>query len=325
MRRREFIAGLGGAAAWPVVARAQQSGVPVIGYLSAGSEAGDAPYISGLRQALGQAGYVEGRNIEILFRFAALQFNRLPALVSDLVTRRVAVIIASGGAAALSAKVATSTIPIVFESANDPIQMGLVTSLNRPGGNVTGATVLNGAYFAKAIEMMHELLPQASSFAFLTNPTNSTGSSQITATENAARALQLRLGILKASNPDEIKRAFATLAQERFAGLIVGSDKLFSERFADIAALALRHRVPAIHFWRDFVQAGGLMSYGASIADAHRIAGNYAARILKGEKPADLPVQQSTRIEMVLNLKTAKALGLNVPTSILLRADEVIE
>jgi putative ABC transport system substrate-binding protein len=305
-------------------ARAQQR-VPVIGYLSAGSETGDARYINEFRKALGQAGYVEGRDIEILFRFAALQFDRLPALASDLVARRVAVIIASGGAASVSAKVATTTIPIVFESANDPIQMGLVTSVNRPDRNLTGATVLNGAYFPKAIEMMHELLPQGSSFAFLTKPTNPTGSSQISATEDAARTLQLRLGILKASNLDEIKLAFSTLAQGRFAGLIVASDKLFAATFTDLAALALQHRVPTILFAREFAQAGGLMSYGASIADAHRIVGNYVARILKGEKPADLPVQQSTRIEMVLNLKTAKALALDVPTSILLRADEVIE
>jgi putative ABC transport system substrate-binding protein len=326
MRRREFITVLGGAAAaWPLVARAQQPGLPVIGYLSAGVANSDAPNVTGLRRGLNEGGYTEGRDVEILFQFADERFDRLRALAGDLVRRRVAVIVASGLAPALAAKAATATIPIVFESYYDPIASGLVTSLNRPGGNLTGTSMLVEAYFAKGAELLHELVPQADSIAVLMNPTNSATSVGIEEAAIGARALGLRLVILKAGNAGEFEQAFKAVVAEKIGALLVNSDRLFTGHVAQLAALALRYRVPSIFTRQEAVQAGGLMSYGASLVEAHRIAGNYAARILKGEKPGDLPIQQATKIELSVNLKTAKALGIDVPTSILLRADEVIE
>jgi putative tryptophan/tyrosine transport system substrate-binding protein len=328
MRRRDFIAGLGGAAAaWPLSARAQQR-MPVIGYLSVSAADADGLYMTALRQGLNEGGYVEGRNIEILFRYADFQFDRLPSLASDLVRRRVDVIVASGVAPALAAKASTATIPIVFETASDPVAYGLVASLNRPGGNLTGASLQAEAFYAKGVELLHELVRGATSVALLRNPTNPSASGQKTpleSIEDAARTLGLRLVILNASNLDEIEKAFIMAAQERLGGVLLNTDRLFDGHIDQVAALAARYRVPAIFNSREYVQAGGLMSYGGSVTEAHRIVGNYAARILKGEKPADLPVQLSTRIGLALNLKAAKALGLDVPTVILLRADEVIE
>jgi putative ABC transport system substrate-binding protein len=324
MRRREFIALLGGAAAWPLAAGAQQA-LPVIGYLSAGVANSDAPQVAGLRRGLNESGYTEGRNVEIVFQYADERFDRLSALAADLVRRRVAVIVASGLASALAAKAATSAIPVVFESQFDPVATGLVTSLNRPGGNVTGASMLVEAYFAKGVELLHELVPQAGSIAELINPTNSASSGGIAETAAAAQALGLRLTIVKAGNPGEFEQAFKTVAEGRIGALLVNSDRLFAGHFDELAALALRYRVPSIFTRQDATQAGGLMSYGGSLVEAHRIAGNYAARILKGEKPANLPIQRATKIELSVNLKTAKAFGIEVPTSILLRADEVIE
>jgi putative ABC transport system substrate-binding protein len=326
MNRRDFITLLTRtAAAWPLAAQAQQAKLPVIGYLSAGVANSDEPNVTGLRRGLNDGGYTEGRNVEILFQYADERFDRVRALAADLVRRRVAVIVASGLAPALAAKAATATIPIVFESYFDPIANGLVTSLNRPGGNVTGASMLVEAYFAKGVELLHELVPQADSIAVLINPTNSATSGGVEQTATVARVLGLRLVILKAGNALEFEQAFKTIAEGRIGALLVNSDRLFSGRFDQLAALALRYRVPSIFTRQEAVQAGGLMSYGASLVEAHRITGNYAARILKGDKPADLPIQQATKIELSVNLKTAKALGIEVPTSILLRADEVIE
>jgi putative ABC transport system substrate-binding protein len=325
MRRRDFITLVGGAAAWPLAARAQQAGLPVIGYLSAGDANGDAPTVIGFRRGLSEAGYTEGRNVEILFQFAEERFDQLAALAADLVRRRVAVIVASGLAPALAAKAATTTIPIVFECYYDPVASGLVTSLNRPGGNLTGASMQVEAYFAKGVELLHEMLPQAISIAVLTNPTNSATSVGIEETAAAARALGLRLVILKAGNVGEFEQAFKAAAAEKIGALLVNADRLFTDHLDQLAALALQYRVPSVFTRQEAVRAGGLMSYGASLVEAHRIVGNYAARILKGDKPANLAIQLATKIELSVNLKTAKALGIDVPTSILLRADQVIE
>jgi putative tryptophan/tyrosine transport system substrate-binding protein len=333
MMRREFIAGLGGVAVWPLAARAQQ-GKPVIGYLSAGSEVAEAPALIAFRQGLNQGTYVEGRNVEILFRYADNQLDHLRSLAFDLVGRRVAVIIAISGAAAAAAKAATSTTPIVFTTATDPVVAGFVASLNRPGGNMTGTSRLIEAFFAKGVELLHELLPQAGSVARVAMPTSYYASSQplqesfseaVKEAENTARAFGLRLNVLEASNPLEIEQAFARVRQERSGGLLVDPNGNFYNQRDQFVTLAARYRVPTIYSWREAVEAGGLMSYGASINETLRVVGNYTARILKGDKPADLPIQQATKFELVINLKTAKALGLAVPQSILVRADEVIE
>jgi putative ABC transport system substrate-binding protein len=298
----------------------------VIGYLSAGTADGDAPWVTGLRRGLDEGGYTEGRNVEILFCYADERFDRLPMLASDLVRRRVALIVASGTAPVLAAKTATTTIPIVFETVDDPVAIGIVVRFNRPGGNITGTSLMVEAYYAKGVELLHELLPHAGSIALLINPTNTVASDTATAeTANAARVLGLRLVILKASNPGEFEQAFKAVAEEGLGALLAGSDRLFGGHQDQLAALALRYRVPWIQRAQEAAQAGALMTYGASVTEAHRIIGNYAARVLNGEKPADLPVQRATKIELIVNLKTAKALGLEVPTSILLRADEVIE
>jgi putative ABC transport system substrate-binding protein len=310
----------------PIAARAQQSALPMIGYLSAATMGIDAPLVTGLRHGLDEGGYAEGRNVEILFRFADERFDRLPMLASDLVRRRVALIVAGGTAPALAAKTATTIIPIVFETVEDPVAIGLVARFNRPGGNITGTSLIVEAYHAKGVELLNELLPHASSIALLINPTNTVYSGSATAeTANAARARGLRLAILKAGNPGEFEQAFKAVVEEGHGALLVSADRLFMGHLDELAALALRYRVPWIGRRREAAQASALMTYGASITEALRIVGNYAARILKGEKPADLPVQRATRIELTVNLKTAKALGLEVPTSILLRADEVIE
>jgi putative ABC transport system substrate-binding protein len=323
MRRREFITLLGGTVAgWPLAARAQQPAAPAIGYLSAADADFNVAYVAAVRDGLSEGG-IE-RNTEILFRYADYRFDRLPELAGELVRRGVKVIVSSGVAPSLAAKAATSTIPIVFESAVDPVANGLVANLNRPGGNVTGVTLLAEAFYIKGLEFLHELVPQARSVAVLINPTNPAGLG-LPQVEEAARTLGLRLTILKASNLAEIEQAFAALGQDRVGGILVNSDRLFQGQYGRLIEFANRQRVPAIYWERKVVQAGGLISYGAMLEDAHRIVGTYVARILKGEKPVELPVLQPTEFELVINLGTAKALGLDVPPALLARADEVIE
>jgi putative tryptophan/tyrosine transport system substrate-binding protein len=324
MKRREFIAGLGGAATWPLAARAQQRAVPVIGYLSGLPDAG--PTATAFRQGLGELGYVDGRNVEILLRSADGVYERLPELARDLVNRRVALIFASVPVSAvLAAKSATATTPIVFVNGVDPVELGLVASLNRPTGNITGVNFLVTLLTAKRLEVLNQLAPAATSIGFLVNPTNLATEAQIREAESAARNLGVRLVILHASTPADIEAAFESLVGRQISALLGGADTfLFSQR-RQIADLAIRHAIPAIYEFREFVEAGGLMSYGSSSADAYRLAGTYAGRILSGEKPGDLPVQQSTRFKFAINLKTAKALGLTIPPSLLAVADEVIE
>ena len=325
MRRREFIAGLGSAAAWPAVARAQQRALPVIGYLDAGSESARAPFTAAFRQGLGEQGYVEGQNVEILYRWAESQYDRLPALAADLVRRRVAVIHAQATPSALAAKSATTTIPIIFSIGTDPVSLGLVASLNRPGGNVTGVTFLAQELTAKRLELLHEIVPTATSIGLLANPSGPQTEAEMRDAEIAAHILGVRLTVVNATTPSEIEAAFAILAGQRVAALLVGVDTLFVEQRDQLAELVARYSVPAIYAFRDFVDAGGLMSYGPSWHDAWRLAGTYVGRILSGDKPSDLPVQQSARVETVLNLKTAKALGLTVPDKLFALADEIIE
>ena len=329
MRRREFIALLGGAASsvtWPLAAGAQQPAMPVIGYLGPESPAVFASRVRAFRQGLGETGYAEGRNVAIEFRWAEGQHNRLPALAADLVGRQVAVIVAPGGApGALAAKSATTTIPIVFEMGADPIAIGLVGNLNRPGGNLTGVSSLNVQVTPKRLEILHEAVPTAAEVAVLVNPTSPTADSQLRNLQTAARALGLQLHVLHASTERDFDTVFATLLQLRAGGLVVSSDGFFATHSEQLAALTIRHAVPAIHQSRDFTIAGGLMSYAGSFAESHRQAGVYTGRILKGEKPADLPVQQVTKVELFINLKAANALGITFPLSLLGRADEVIE
>jgi ABC-type uncharacterized transport system substrate-binding protein len=327
MRRREFITLLGGATvAWSLAARAQQTAMSVIGYLGAESPGAFASRVRAFRQGLAETGYVEGRNVAIEFRWAEGQHNRLPALAVDLVGRRVAVIVAPGGApAAIAAKSATTTIPIVFEMGADPIAIGLVSSLSRPGGNLTGVTSLSVEVTPKRLEFLHETIPTADMFAVLINPTSPTAASQSWNVQTFARDLGLQLHILQASSERDFDTVFAALPQLRAAGLVVASDTLFGTHGEQLATLAVRHAVPAIHQSRDFTTAGGLMSYGGSFAESHRQAGIYTGRILKGAKPADLPVQQVTKVELFINLKAAKALGVTFPPSLLGRADDVIQ
>jgi putative tryptophan/tyrosine transport system substrate-binding protein len=324
MKRREFIAGLGGATAWPLVVRAQQPAVPVIGYLSGLFDPG--ALVTAFRQGLGELGYLDGRNVEILPRSADGVYERLPELARDLVNRRVALIFASVPVSAvLAAKSATATTPIVFVNGVDPVELGLVASLNRPSGNITGVNFLVTLLTAKRLEVLDQLAPGATSIGFLVNPTNLATEAQIREAESAARNLGVRLVILHACTPGDIEAAFASLVGRQISALLGSADALLFSQRRQIAALAIRNAIPAIYEFREFVEAGGLMSYGSSSADAYRLAGTYAGRILKGEKPADLPVQQSTKIEFVINLKTAKALGLSIPPNLLALADEVIE
>jgi putative ABC transport system substrate-binding protein len=327
MQRRRFISLLGGAAvAWPFVARAQQSTMPVVGFVNLASAKGYAPQVSAFLKGLSEAGYVVGRNVAIEYRWAEGRIDRLPAMVADLVHRQVAVIAASTTPAALAAKAATTTIPIIFETGGDPVQLGLVPSLNRPGGNVTGVTQTNWEITPKRLQLLHELVPTASVIAILVNPANPTVSETTTkAMQAAAPSVGLELHILNASTERDFDGIFAKLNQLRAGGLVIGQDPFFTVQREHLAALTVRHAVPAIFYGREFVAAGGLLSYGADVADAYRLAGNYTGRVLKGEKPADLPVQQVTKVEMYINLKTAKALGVNVPNTLIGRADEVIE
>jgi putative tryptophan/tyrosine transport system substrate-binding protein len=326
MKRREFLTLLGGAAAvWPLVARAQQPTMPVIGFLGSTSPDLYAHLVRAFRQGLSKMGFVDGQNVAIEFRWAESQYERLSALATDLVRRRVAVITAGGLPAALAAKAATATIPIVFSMGVDPVAFGLVASLNRPGGNVTGVTNLNLELLPKQLEVLHELVPTASAMAALVNQTNPNAESHSIELRAAARTLGLELHILHASTERDFDTVFATLVQLRAGGLVIGADAFFVSRAKQLGALTARHAVPAIYQFREFAAAGGLLSYGSSLTDAYREVGVYTGRVLKGEKPADLPVQQSTKVELVINLKTALALGLDVPLHLQQRADEVIE
>jgi putative tryptophan/tyrosine transport system substrate-binding protein len=327
MRRRKFLTALGGAAVWPLAAGTQQKAMPVVGFLSSESPPLFASRLDFFRQGLGEAGYVEGNNVAIEYRWAEGRNDRLPALAADLVRRKVNVITAPGSTpAAIAAKQATTTIPIVIFTAGDPVSLGLVASLNRPGGNVTGVASLGGELAAKRLSLLNELIPAATVMALLVNPTNP-ALAEATAGEvsAAARTLGLQLHIVRASTEDDFDSAFEAVLKLKAAGLVIAVDSFFTARRQQLAGMALRYGVPAIYQYRDFAAAGGVMSYGGGLEDPYRLVGRYTGRILKGEKASDLPVQQATRIELVLNLKTAKALGLTVPQPLLARADEVIE
>jgi putative ABC transport system substrate-binding protein len=327
MRRREFITLLGGAAAaWPLAAHAQQQALPVIGFLSAETFEKNRDYVAVFQRALADGGFAEGRNVGIEYRWVEGHNDRLPALAADLIRRQVTIIVAVGTPVSLAAKAATQTIPIVFAIGTDPVGTGLVASLAHPGGNVTGVTNLNVELFKKCFELMHGLIPPASTVAVLVNPANKAQTATERATaQDAARALGTRLVILEASTPGEIESAFETLVGQHANALVVSGEIFFLNQRDRLVELAARHAVPTIYAYREFPIAGGLMSYGADFKDPFRVLGEYASRILKGEKPGNLPVQQSTKVELVINQKTAKALGISVPQALLSRADEVIE
>jgi putative ABC transport system substrate-binding protein len=327
IRRRDFITLLGGSAAWPLGAHAQQTVMPVIGFLHGGSAWESAKIVAAFLQGLSGTGYVEGHNVLIEYRWAEGHYDRLPTLAADLVRRRVTVIAAIGGPPqALAAKATNTTIPIVFQFGADPVEMGLVASLNRPGGTLTGVTSLNLEVGPKRLQLMHELLPTATSMALLVNPANATNAeAEVKVLQATARALGLKLNVLHASTDRDLDAIFATLVEQRVGGLVIGPDSFLQSRTEQIVALATYHAVPTVTPYREFALAGGLVSYGGNLAESWRQAGIYTGRVLKGERPADLPVQQVTRIDFVINLKTAKALGLTVPLTLQAAADEVIE
>jgi len=326
LKRREFITLIGSAAAaWPLAARAQQAAMPVIGYLNSGSPESDAPRLTGLRRGLNESGYVEGRNVVIEYRWAGNQADRLPALAADLVQLRVAVIVASGPPSTFAAKAATTSIPIVFGVGADPVQLGLVAGLNRPGGNVTGFNAYSGETGGKGLALLHELVPSAATIGFLENPTNTISELTMRDVLAAAPVVGVKVQILKASTDREIDAAFVSLVQARTGALLVGGDVFFHSRLEHIVGLAARHAIPTMCQVPEFVVAGGLISYGTSLIEEYREVGLYTGRILKGEKPADLPIMQATKFGLSINLKTAKALGLTVPDKLLALTDEVIE
>jgi ABC-type uncharacterized transport system substrate-binding protein len=324
MKRRDFITFLGGAATWPFAAKAQQPAMPVVGFMSSRSPGDSSRVVVAFRQGLAETGYEEGRNVAVEFRWAQGQFDRLPAIAAELVRRPVAVLAAFGESARV-AKAATTTIPILFGTGLDPVEEGLVTSLNRPGGNVTGATFLTAALGAKRLGLLRDLVPGADVVALLVNPHTSVGQVQTKDVQGAARALGQSLVVLDGGSDKSIEASFAALTQQHVAALMVGADPFFDTRRDRLIALAARHQVPAIYQFREYALAGGLMSYGASITDMYRQVGLYVGRVLKGEKPADLPVVQVTKFELVINLKTAKALGVKISDNLLSLADEVIE
>jgi putative tryptophan/tyrosine transport system substrate-binding protein len=326
MKRREFIAGLGGAA-WSVVARAQQRTVPVIGFLSPGSAATRSMTLAAVRQGLAQFGYVEGQNLTIEYRWAGERNELLPELAAELVRRQVSAIIALGGEhGGLAAKAATSEIPIIFGVAGDPVEHGLVRSLNRPEGNVTGVSALAGEVTAKGVEFLHELLPAATTIALLVDPSNAgEAADEIREITRATNIVGMHLIVVRASTQNELEAAFATLAQQAVGALVVTGSSFFVIQSGQIVALAAQHHIPTVFQFREAALAGALMGYGPNLVDSWRLIGSYAGRILKGEKPSELPVQQATKVELVINMRTAKALGLNVPPTLLVRADEVIE
>jgi putative tryptophan/tyrosine transport system substrate-binding protein len=326
VKRRDFITLLGGAAAWPLAARGQQPTMPAVGFLGSSSAAEWLPFVNAFQRGLKETGYIEGENFTIEYRWADGQYDRLPALAADLVRRQVAVIFAAGSPVpALAAKAATATIPIVFALGIDPVQFGLVASLNRPGGNITGVNFLVGHLTEKALGLIHELIPNVAVAGMFVNPNNPNADSVTRNARETARSLSLQLHILNAGTTLEIDAAFAGLVEQRIGMLLSSADPFFMGRRDQFVALAARHAVPTIYFAREFVTAGGLMSYGTSISDAYRRAGVYTGKILKGARPADLPIEQSTRFEFAINLTTAKTLGLQIPDKLLALADEVIE
>jgi putative ABC transport system substrate-binding protein len=322
MQRRDFIKVIGGTVAWPLAARAQQPAMPVVGFLDT---IGGAGRIAAFRLGLRETGYIEGQNVAIEYRGAEGQYDQLPALVNDLVRRQVGVIVTVGNVAARAAKSVTATIPIVFATGDDPVAVGLVSRLNRPEGNITGLSFNAGTLPIKRLELVHELVPASTIMSIIINPTNANAEPDSVAVQEAARALGLQIQVLRAGSEKEIDAAFASVVEQGSGALLVNPDSFFAARRNQFVSLAARFGIPSIYYLRDFVTAGGLMSYAANVADAYRHVGMYAGKILKGAKPADLPIMQPTNFEFVINLKTAKTLGLVVPASILIRADEVIE
>ena len=326
MRRREFISLLGGAAAWPRAARAQQPAQPMIGFLNSGSPEAYAPYLASFRQGLSELGYVDNQNVEIQFRWARSQNDKLPAFAAELVKAGASVISGLNSTPAVrAAKTATETIPIVFAIGADPVKVGLVSSFNHPGGNVTGISFQSNVLFPKRLELLHELLPTAERIHFVLNPANPNAASDAADASAAARAIGIKLSTINASSEHELDAAFAFIVQAAAQAILMDTDPLFTRRRDQIVALATRYRIPVLYDRREFVESGGLVCYGSSLTDAYRQLGNYTARILKGDKPANLPIMQPTKFEFVINLKTAKALGITFPQSMLVAADEVIE